>query len=66
MSEDHMVSCRADLPTRPTVFHRDDGFFYVINTYEDEGFVELAEHAALNPGTARIEDLAGNVLWRRQ
>jgi len=32
-------------------------------TYSDEGYAELAEHARLNPGTTRIEDMAGNVLW---
>jgi hypothetical protein len=59
------MSPRNDLPTRPTVFRRADSF-YVINTYEDEGFSELAEHAALNPGTLSIEDVHGNVLWRPQ
>lgn len=53
---------RTDMPTRPTVFVRDT-HFYVINTYEDDGFAELAEHARLNPGTTRIEDTKGNVLW---
>lgn len=53
---------RTDLPTRPTVFFR-EGRFYVVNTYEDEGFAELAEHARLNPGTLRIEDMHGNILW---
>ncbi len=53
---------RTDMPTRPTVFFRDGGF-YLVNTYEDEGFAELAEHARLNPGTIRIEDIKGNVLW---
>lgn len=57
------IARRTDLPTRPTVFVR-KGTFYVVDTYEDEGFAELAEHAALNPGTLRIEDTAGNVLWR--
>lgn len=57
---------RTDAPTRPTVFFREGGTFYVINTYEDEGFHELAEHARLNPGTLRIEDIEGNVLWRPQ
>lgn len=56
---------RADMPTRPTIFIRDETF-YVILTYEDDGFVQLAEHAALNPGTLRIEDAHGNVLWRPQ
>jgi hypothetical protein len=56
---------RTDLPTRPTIFFRADTF-YIIDTYEDEGFAELAEHAALNPGTLRIEDTKGNILWRPQ
>lgn len=60
-----MTERRTDLPTRPTVFFR-EGTFYVVDTYEDEGFEQLAEHAALNPGTLRIEDLQGNVLWRPQ
>lgn len=57
---------RTDMPTRPTLFVR-EGHFYVINTYEDEGFEQLAEHAALNPGTLRIEHaLTGEILWRPQ
>lgn len=56
---------RTDRPTRPTIFVRADTF-YVIDTYEDEGFAELAEHARLNPGTQRIEDVHGNILWRPQ
>lgn len=60
-----MSEPRTDQPTRPTVFIRKDTF-YVINTYEDEGFAELAAHAVLNPGTIRIEDMDGNVLWRPQ
>lgn len=58
-----MTQRRTDMPTRPTVFRRAD-CFYVVNTYEDDDFAKLAEHAALNPGTVSIEDLAGNVLWR--
>jgi hypothetical protein len=50
-------------PTRPTVFHR-EGAFYVINTYEEEGFAELAEHARLNPGTLKITHaVTGEILW---
>lgn len=56
---------RTDLPTRPTTFIRKDTF-YVIDTYEDEGWDELSEHARLNPGTLRIEDMHGNVLWSQQ
>lgn len=27
---------------------------------------QAAEHAELNPGTKRVEDVSGNVLWRPQ
>ena len=57
-----MMQRRTDMPTRPTVFFREDTF-YLVNTYDDEGYAELAEHARLNPGTIRIEDMSGNVLW---
>lgn len=43
----------------PRIFFRDQ-HFYVIELAEDE---DLNEHARLNPGTLRIEDAAGNVLW---
>lgn len=43
----------------PRVFIRED-CFYVIDLPVDE---DLNEHAALNPGTVRIEDGLGNVLW---
>ena len=56
---------RTDMPTRPTVFFRGDSF-YVVLTYEDDGFTQLAEHARLNPETTRIEDMQGNILWRPQ
>jgi len=57
---------RTDLPTRPTIFHRADTF-YVIETYEDEGWNELAHHAELNPGTLMITHaITGEVLWRPQ
>lgn len=41
------------------VFVRAD-CFYVIALAVDE---DLNRHAELNPGTLRIEDLLGNVLW---
>lgn len=51
-------------PTGETVIFFREGMFYPIQlsglkpTQE-----EVADHAALNPGTLRIEDLNGNVLW---
>ncbi|HET9512201.1 MAG TPA: hypothetical protein VFO80_13720 [Sphingomonas sp.] len=43
----------------PRVFVR-DGSFYVISLAADD---DLNLHAELNPGTLRIEDAAGTVLW---
>lgn len=58
-----MTERRTDMPTRPTVFHRED-MFYVVDTYEDDDFAKLAEHAALNPGTLKITHaVTGEVLW---
>lgn len=54
---------RKPLPPRsqwvPRIFRR-DGFFYVIDLPPD---ADLQEHADLNPGTLRIEDVFGNQLW---
>jgi hypothetical protein len=43
----------------PRVFRRDEGF-YIIELPADD---DLAEHARLNPGTRRIEDVTGAQLW---
>lgn len=54
------------LPPRDTwvarVFHRAETF-YIIDLPQDE---DLGRHAELNPGTLRIEDAFGNILWRPQ
>ena len=44
------------------IFFRKEGF-YPIEVREDE---DLSKHAELNPGTLRIEDIDGNILWRPQ
>lgn len=41
------------------VFFR-EGHFYAISLPVDD---DLNKHAELNPGTLRIEDIDGNVLW---
>lgn len=46
----------------PRLFIR-DGFFYVIELPEND---DLNAHAECNPGTLRIEDVHGNILWRPQ
>lgn len=41
------------------VFVREEGFYTVGLAADDD----LNRHAEMNPGTLRIEDVAGNVLW---
>jgi hypothetical protein len=53
---------RTTPPTKPVIFFRKEGF-YPVMVYDD---CDLGEHAELNPGTLRIEDMKGNVLWRPQ
>jgi hypothetical protein len=43
----------------PRLFVR-EGSFYVIDLPADD---DLNRHAMLNPGTLRVEDVFGNVLW---
>lgn len=57
---------RTDWPTRTVIFHR-ERMFYPVLVYQDDGWDQLAEHAALNPGTLKITDAkTGEVLWRQQ
>lgn len=43
----------------PRIFRREDIFYCIDLPVNDD----LAEHARLNPGTLRIEDIEGNQLW---
>lgn len=45
------------------IFFRDGGFYPVQFMGMKPPAEEAADHAALNPGTLRVEDAAGNVLW---
>lgn len=47
-------------PTRLVIFFRKDCWYPLELPVSDD----LAEHAEWNPGTLRIEDIDGNVLWR--
>ena len=47
---------------RLVVFFRKE-VFYCITAYQND---DWEKHAELNPGTIRIEDVDGTVLWRRQ
>lgn len=46
--------------TRIVIFIRKEGFYVLDLPARDD----LAKHAECNPGTLRIEDHRGNVLWR--
>lgn len=54
----------------PVVFIRDTHFYPVELMEPTECGKTLeqqaADHAELNPGTVRVEDMLGNILWRRQ
>jgi hypothetical protein len=47
---------------RTVIFFRREGW-YPVEVSEDE---DLGKHVELNPGTLRIEDIEGRVLWRPQ
>jgi hypothetical protein len=47
---------------RIVIFFRKDGWYPLELPVTDD----LAKHAECNPGTLRIEDHKGNVLWRPQ
>ena len=50
----------------PLIFVRAEGF-YSINSVAGRDLRQQAEdNALLNPGTLRVEDMHGNVLWRLQ
>lgn len=41
------------------IFFREDMFYPIAGRAGED----WAEHARLNPGTIRIEDLEGNIIW---
>lgn len=51
-------------PTGETViFFRKEGFYSVQLSGLKPPAEEAADHAAINPGTLRIEDMRGNTIW---
>lgn len=49
---------------RTVLFFREGMFYPILLMGTKPAAVECADHAALNPGTLRIEDaLTGEVLW---
>jgi hypothetical protein len=53
-------------PAEVMVFFRQMTFYQVQGVAGVPLATQAAEHAALNPGTLRVEDIDGNVLWRLQ
>jgi hypothetical protein len=45
------------------LFFREGGFYPIELSGVKDAKQEVADHVALNPGTLRVEDLQGNVLW---
>jgi hypothetical protein len=52
--------------SRIVVFFRAEGFYPIEIPLGFDTPERLAEHAALNPGTLRIEDTHGTILWSAQ
>lgn len=48
------------------IFVRAEGFYPVQAVEGVSLSQQAADHAALNPGTLRVEDLDGNTLWSLQ
>ncbi len=48
------------------VFVRAEGFYPVQGVQHIPLHIQAAEHAKINPGTIRVEDAGGNILWPKQ
>lgn len=53
-------------PEATMIFVRSEGWYPVMGLRSRPLAEQAAEHAALNPGTLWVEDMRGNVLWRRR
>ena len=47
------------------IFFRAEGFYPIQGVVGVPLAKQASDHAALNPGTLRIEDINGGVLWER-
>lgn len=50
----------------PMIFVRAEGFYPVPSVIGRDLRQQAEDHALLNPGTLRVEDVRGNVLWSLQ
>lgn len=60
---DAKIMREAGIKGEVVIFVRADCFYPVQLMGEKPTVIEAAEHAELNPGTLRIEDMEGNVIW---
>lgn len=54
------MNAREEKP-EPFIFFR-EGFFYPVEILRSQ----VEKNVELNPGTLRVEDLDGNIVWRPQ
>lgn len=53
-------------PDAVMIFFRDGGFYQVLGVAGIPLRQQAREHATINPGTIRVEDAEGEVLWPMQ
>ena len=53
-------------PDEVMIFIRREGFYPIQGVRGLDLRKQAEDHALLNPGTLRVEDVKGNVLWRLQ
>jgi len=58
---------KTEIEMVPLVFFRESGFYMVpCPQRADQELTDVAkENAECNPGTLRVEDMTGNVLWAK-
>lgn len=64
--QDEPKKVREPHPEATMIFVRAEGWYPVMGVLGVPLAMQAAEHAVLNPGTLRVEDMDGNVLWRLQ
>jgi hypothetical protein len=53
-------------PDTVMIFVREEGFYPIHAVKNIDLATQAADHARVNPGTLRVEDIEGNVLWPKQ
>lgn len=55
-----------DLNALLMIFFREGHFYPIVGIPDMPLEKQARDHAEINPGTLRVEDMNGNVLWRLQ